>query len=101
MLRDIYFYLISLVFVVYICWDYHVTIMEASILILLYPFYLYTSYYFSNKENEFEKNEVSSMIKESLPWKKYYGDLDSRCNMFVNPHKLEFENGHQTKGKRS
>ena len=39
------------------------------------------------------------MIKESLPWKKYYGDLDSRCNMFVNPHKLEFENNHQTKGK--
>lgn len=80
-LRDIYVYLISLILVIYICWDSEVTTLEALSLICLYPIYLWTNYYISKKD-EIKNNDKKSIIKDSLPWKKYYGILDYKINYF-------------------
>ena len=80
-LRDIYVYLISLIIVIYICWDSEVTTLEAVSLISLYPIYLWTNFYISKKDQN-ERNEKKSIIKESLPWRKYYGILDYKINYF-------------------
>ena len=75
LLRDIYIYLLSLVYIVYICWDFKVTVFESLFLGMLYPCYLAFSIYSSTKE---EKNNTMlsengnnvSNIKKSLPWTK-------------------------------
>jgi Ca2+/Na+ antiporter len=78
-LRDIYSYLLSLVFVIYICWDYKVTTFEAISLISLYPLYLWAHYILGKREQN-ENNTKKSLIKDSLPWRKYYGILDYKEN---------------------
>ena len=76
LLRDIYFYMLSLIYIVFICWDFKVTVYEAAILVSLYPGYLAFTFYSNNdKEKSFtleNDNTVNtSTIKQSLPWTRY------------------------------
>ena len=74
-MRDIYFYLLSLIYVVIICWDFKVTLAESMILVLFYPIYVIFSFYASTDDKSFstsienDNNNISN-IKKSLPWTK-------------------------------
>lgn len=75
LLRDIYIYLFSLVYVVYICWDFKVTLFESLFLVTLYPCYLAYSISSITKEDknitiESENGNNISNIKRTLPWIK-------------------------------
>lgn len=52
LLRDIYIYLFSLLYLVWICRDYKVTLLESLLLVSFYPIYLAYSFYSREEETK-------------------------------------------------